>query len=87
VVIEEIESWYLAGLDERGSALLGLPDFGTTDTVTKEDFIALTPERFDSRIDLMIDILKIFSVTVAQRKNRSFGYFFSRHLRSTEASS
>jgi len=78
IVIKEIESWYLAGLDDAASSILGLPDLETTDTVTKEDFNVLMPERFDSRIDFMMEILKYFSMNIALKKNRSFAYFTFR---------
>lgn len=78
VVVQEIESWYLAGLDGAGLSALGLPDIGRTDNITKEDFNVLIPERFDSRIDFMMEILKFFSIRVAERKNRSFAYFMSK---------
>ncbi len=78
VVIQEIESWYLAGLDGPGLSALGLPDMERTDSITKEDFNFLMPERFDSRIDFMMEILKFFSTRVAGRKNRSFAYFMSK---------
>jgi hypothetical protein len=78
VVIKEIESWYLAGLDDAASSILGLPDMETTDAVTKEDFNVLIPEKFDSRIDFMMEILKYFSMNIALKKNRSFAYFTSR---------
>jgi hypothetical protein len=82
VVIREIESWYLAGLDGSASSILGLPDMDTTDAVTKEDFNVLMPERFDSRIDFMMEILKYFSMRIALKKNRSFSYFtFKQRLK------
>ncbi len=82
VVIKEIESWYLAGLDDAASSILGLPDMETTDAVTKEDFNVLIPEKFDSRIDFMMEILKYFSMKIALKKNQSFAYFtFKQRLK------
>ncbi len=43
VVVEEIESWYLAGLDDERSEKLGMRRFRATDTVSKEQFDALIP--------------------------------------------
>lgn len=86
VVVKEIESWYLAGLDEEACARLGLPDMAATDAVTKEDFNVLIPERFDSRIDFMMEILKYFSMRIALKKNRSFAYFtFKQRLKAGAA--
>ena len=79
VVVKEIESWYLAGLDDNVSSFLGLPVFSATDTVTKEDFNELIPEKFDSRIDFMMEMLKYFLPGVAVGKNRSFAYFIHKH--------
>jgi len=78
VVIQEIESWYLAGLDETGFAELGLSPVDRTDAVTKEDFIAVMPREYDSRIDFMMEILKRFSISAAVRKNGSLSYFMSK---------
>ncbi|HPL64819.1 MAG: hypothetical protein PHG91_01350 [Syntrophales bacterium] len=78
VVVMEIESWYLAGLDEAGFAELGITPFERTDTVTKEDFLSIMPREYESRIDFMMEILKRFSVKSAVRKNNSFSYFFSK---------
>jgi len=78
VVIKEIESWYLAGLDDAACFVLGLPAMDRTDAVTKEDFNLLIPDRFDSRIDFMMELLKYFSLRIALKKNRSFAYFTSR---------
>jgi len=79
VVIKEIESWYLAGLDETSSKELGMSPFSTTNGITKEQFNDLIPKRFDSRIDFMSEILKHFSIEIANQKNISFRYFLEKH--------
>ena len=78
IVVKEIESWYLAGLDDKARKELGIRTFGNTNNITKEKFNNLIPKRFDSRIDLMVEILKRFSVETAKQKNRSFNHFMSR---------
>jgi len=81
IVIEEIESWYAAGLDEQGIAKFGMPVLAAlagTDRLTKEQFNDMVPEKYDSRIDFMMEVLKIFSVETARRKNRSFEYFLRK---------
>jgi hypothetical protein len=80
VVIKEIESWYLAGLSLDAAQELGIPDHTSTDLITKEDFNALIPARFDSRIDFMFEILKSFSVETAFHKNNSFKFFVNHYL-------
>jgi len=79
VLIQEIESWYLAGLDTAASKRLGIPTYKTTNDLTKEDFDDLIPSGFDSRIDFMVEILKCFSTETAGQKNRSFDYLLKKH--------
>jgi len=78
-VIKEIESWYLAGLDDTHAESLNLPKFTTTNDVTKEQFNPLIAKRFNSRIDFMQELLKRFSMTIAERKNSSFSYFVEKY--------
>ena len=47
--------------------------------MTKEDFNARIPKKFDSRIDFMFEILKSFSIETAARKNQSFHFFVNRY--------
>ena len=75
VVIKEIESWYLAGLDDANSRKFRISSFRKTDGITKEQFNVLIPKNFDSRIDFMFEILKCFSTEIAKQKNKSFRYF------------
>lgn len=85
VVIKEIESWYLAGIPPETAQALGVPDRASTDDLTKEDFNALMPPQFDSRIDFMFEILKSFSIETAVRKNSSFQFFVRRYLAGLES--
>ena len=80
VIVQEIESWYLAGLSDDAFTELGIVRLANTDTVTKEQFASLVPNRFRSRLDFMSEILQRFSVDVAQQRNRSFRYFAERCL-------
>ena len=79
IVIMEIESWYYAGLPDQTLQKYSLPSLPSTDELTKEDFNALIPPSFDSRIDFMFEILKSFSPSTAARHNRSFKFFFERY--------
>jgi hypothetical protein len=79
IVIREIESWYYAGISGKLAQELGVTELATTDDLTKEDFNARIPEKFDSRIDFMFEILKSFSIETAARKNQSFHYFVHRY--------
>jgi hypothetical protein len=79
IVIREIESWYYAGITGAFAQALGVSDPASTNDLTKEDFNALIPRRFDSRIDFMFEILKSFSLETAARKNDSFHFFVTRY--------
>jgi hypothetical protein len=78
IVIKEIESWYLAGLNDTGCKMLGIKVCSSTNDITKERFKDLTPKKFNFRVDFMREILSRFSVGTARRKNKSFCYFMSK---------
>ena len=78
VVVREIESWYLAGVNYKNSRGLRIRNLRNTCNITKEQFNSLIPKQFDSRIDFMIEILKRFSIQTAKKKNKSFGYFMGK---------
>jgi len=80
VVIKEIESWYLAGLDQKTSSNIGIHNFEDTNDLFKEDFNELLETKYDSRIDFMQEIIKVFSIKVALEKNNSFRYFFNKFI-------
>jgi len=79
VVIKEIESWYLAGLGNTEAERFKIPIFSVTDTITKEQFNSSIPKTFDSRIDFLLEILKIFSIEISKQKNRSFRHFMEEY--------
>lgn len=77
VVVREIESWYLAGLDDAKRREFGISPnrHRQTDDLTKEQFEALMPAaRFDSVVDFMNGILYRFDAGTARNRNRSFDY-------------
>ena len=79
VIIKEIESWYLAGLDSENSKQLRISFSNATDNLTKEQFNSLILKKFGSRIDLMAEILKYFSIKIAMQRNGSFRYFIEKY--------
>lgn len=81
VVVKEIESWYLAGLDENTSKKLGIrKKIETSDNITKEEFNQLIPKNMP-RIEFMREILKNYDVEIAKERNRSFGYFLNKWIK------
>lgn len=79
VVIKEIESWYLAGLESKVTKQLRIKNFANTGNIEKEKFNALIPKKFTSRIDFMSEILKDFSIDIAKQKNNSFKYLVEKY--------
>jgi hypothetical protein len=78
IVVKEIESWYLAGLDEKACKKLRIRCFDNTDSITKEDFRHIYSNSIHSRrpeIDFYLDIIKNYDIDIAKRKNRTFRYF------------
>lgn len=80
VIIQEIESWYLAGIDDAGAKALGIHVPARTDFVTKEHFLRLIPRFYPSKIAFMIQILKHFSLSIAVEKNKSFRFFIEHYV-------
>jgi hypothetical protein len=80
VIIQEIESWYLAGIDGPGAKALGIHAPARTDFVTKELFIGWIPRYYPSKIAFMIEVLKHFSLSVAVEKNKSFRFFIEHYV-------
>jgi hypothetical protein len=81
VVVKEIEGWYMAGLDEEALKKLGIKKYKKqhTNDLTKEEFNRFVGGKFISRIDLMQEILKLFNVETARRKNQSLDYFMKKY--------
>ena len=80
IVIKEIESWYLAGLNESSRRELGIKSHkANIDELTKEQFDSLIPDKFNSRIVFMQEILKYFEIKTAAGNNKSFAYFTGKY--------
>ncbi len=81
IVVKEIESWYLAGLDDRACSELEIAVFDTTDNVTKSKFDGLwhKSKRFSSDVDFIQETLRLFDIETAKRKNKSFRYFAEKY--------
>jgi hypothetical protein len=81
VVKVEIESWYLALLDDNACRRFKIrpSKIKNTDHITKEQFDALIPKKFDSRVDFMVEILECASIETAKQRNTSFKYFIDKY--------
>ena len=79
VVVKEIESWYLAGLDEEGCQALDISPVRRPDEVVKEAFDNLVGGKAN-HTDMMVEILKRYDISQARRRSPSFGYFARKRL-------
>jgi hypothetical protein len=79
VVITEIESWYYAGLPRKCTGAVKALRQRNTDDLTKEDLRSLRPRAFSSRVDFLIELLKVFSFSDAKQRNTSFDYVCKKH--------
>lgn len=74
VSIAEIESWYIAGVDEAVSKSMKIKYIYYTENITKEKFDQMIPQKMD-RINFMIEILKKFNLREAILRNNSLEVF------------
>ncbi len=79
VVCREIESWYLAGLNDDSCSEIDIRTIKNTDRISKEQFNRMMPQKFVSRIDFMQEIMKLFDRETASSKNNSFKYFMQKY--------
>ena len=80
IVCMEIDSWYLAGLNDEECKRMGLPaTLDNTDHISKEQFLSLMPDRFDSKAEFMLEVLRVFDHETARSKNSSFRYFMQKY--------
>ena len=80
IVCREIESWYLAGLSDTECKRMGIATgLQNTDHLTKEQFLGLIPDKFNSRAEFMLEILSAFDHETARTKNSSFSYFMQKY--------
>lgn len=74
IVETEIESWYLAGLDNnREYKYMKIKNLENTDHITKEDFNNMI--NIKEKTNIFIEILKNFDRSIARNKNTTFKIF------------
>lgn len=79
VVCFEIESWYLAGLNQPDAQKMGVKFVSITDTVTKEQFNSLIPRK-KNRLEFILEILQKFDREGALQRNASYRRFRANAL-------
>jgi hypothetical protein len=84
ILIREIESWYMAGLNEESCREFFGKDYRDTNNITKEMFLYRGKSDFNSDIDFKAEILKHFKIETACRKNKSFKYFYTKFFKTED---
>lgn len=78
IVGKEIEGWYLAGINKENCRKLGIKYMESTDHINKEAFSNMKPRKFDSLIDFKRELLKLYDIQLAMKRNNSFKFFLKR---------
>lgn len=76
IVKAEIESWYLAGVDNTLPQFKNFDIPDNTESVTKEEF-DLMMEEYDKE-DILMEISKSYDFNLAKKRNSSFNYFINK---------
>ena len=79
IVIKKIESWYLAGLDDKSKRKLNIVFEGSTDNLGRGKFNKLFPKHSSMKA-IKNEILNYFDIDTAILKNQSFKYFYNKYL-------
>ena len=88
VVAKVIESWYLAGADEKTLKQLHVKRNNidrinkSTDTIDKIQFDGFFPKTIP-RSNIMLKLLENYNIIEAMNRNKSFNYFIRKFLNST----
>ncbi|MHB8164828.1 MAG: hypothetical protein ACYDDV_10905 [Methanoregula sp.] len=84
IVVNEIEGWYLAGISEKSRKKMGIGsnEFNSTDPnlVIKEAFDEKIKPKKYSKLEFMLEIVKLFDLKIAKQRNDSFNYFTQHFL-------
>jgi hypothetical protein len=80
VVVPEIESWYIAGLNSQSRKNMNIRHTGPTDSLDKEKFnILLKKSKYTSKNDFTIEILKRYKLEEARKNNSPLSRFYDRY--------
>ena len=80
IVKREIESWYMAGINDSTLKRWKIKRFSSTDQLTKEGFVYQIPKNFPSKVEFMIEIINNYSLEIAKSKNKSLEYFCNKFV-------
>lgn len=78
IVREEIESWYLAGIDTSLDQFSSLDVPDNTEGIDKETFDEMIKDISEYKKDALIEIAKNYNFDLAVKRNKSFKYFLDK---------
>lgn len=78
IVREEIESWYLAGIDTSLDQFSSLDVPDNTEGIVKETFDEMIKDISEYKKDALIEIAKNYNFDLAVKRNKSFKYFLDK---------
>ena len=77
IVQYEIESWFLAGVNQALSDTYHFKKYyKTTNSVTKEMFLDCISLVRDTRLNILLKILAVYNCSLAENRNNSFASFY-----------
>ena len=79
VVVEEIESWCLAGVDSGIDEFSKFEIPNNTENITKEDFDEILNKTEFSKYNLIHYLSTNFNYKLACKRNQSFKYFLNKY--------
>lgn len=78
IVKEEIESWFLAGLDPSLEVFKNIDVPSNTDSITKEEFNELLEKNSLDKNNFLLRVCDEYDFNLAIQRNSSLNYFFKK---------
>ena len=82
VVKKTIESWYIAGVDTGTFKSVKRKDIVGNESIDKYKFQEIFSRYYKSKIDVLQEILKKYSIEQGKKNNKSLEYLFNKHFKS-----
>ena len=76
---EEIENWFLAGLNCELEIFKDFDDFENTELITKEDFEKLINEKSINKFEFFTQLKDYYDFDLALKRSNSLKYFFDKY--------
>jgi len=78
IVREEIESWYLAGIDTSLNQFSNIDVLDNTDGIDKKTFDEMIKDISEYKKDALIEIAKNYNFDLAVKRNKFFKYLLDK---------